>query len=162
MVQDTFDPEFFLSTYEVQRVKDGSTRLCTAMYRDVLNCAVSLRIVELFLCLIGWHQSCTLGLNFADLGWALDFVAQSVLLNFLILINLLYSLNWYIYRIKKAGTVEARQLWSYFCRQSLLYGTLLVPSASEHFLMPGSRRFIWAGSSCSQVFWLDVIIKSLQ
>ena len=41
MVQDTYDPEFFLGTYEVNRVKDGSTRLCTALYRDIISCAVN-------------------------------------------------------------------------------------------------------------------------
>jgi hypothetical protein len=40
MVQDMFDPEFFLGTCAVQKMTAGGpSRLCTAMYRDVINCA---------------------------------------------------------------------------------------------------------------------------
>ena len=41
MIQDLFDPEFFLSTYEVHNVDDpAKRRICSSLYRDVVNCEV--------------------------------------------------------------------------------------------------------------------------
>jgi len=41
MVQDLFDPEFFLSQYEVHDINDPTKRrLCSSLYRDVINCEV--------------------------------------------------------------------------------------------------------------------------
>lgn len=39
MVQDLFDPEFFLSTCEIINADDSAVRrLCSSLYRDVINC----------------------------------------------------------------------------------------------------------------------------
>lgn len=39
MVQDLFDPEFFLSTYEIRDVEDpAKQRVCCSLYRDVISC----------------------------------------------------------------------------------------------------------------------------
>jgi len=41
MVQDLFDPEFFLSIYEIHNVEDSAKRrTCCSLYRDVINCEV--------------------------------------------------------------------------------------------------------------------------
>jgi len=41
MVQDLFDPEFFLSTYETHSVEDQTDRrVCCSLYRDVVTCEV--------------------------------------------------------------------------------------------------------------------------
>ena len=41
MVQDLFDPEFFLSTYEVHDINDPTKRrICCSLHRDVVNCEV--------------------------------------------------------------------------------------------------------------------------
>ena len=58
MIQDLFDPEFFLSTYEIHNVDDpANTRLCCSLYRDVINCEVKtwnifLIIFYTILCLV--------------------------------------------------------------------------------------------------------------
>jgi len=43
MVQDLFDPEFFLSTYEIHNVEDATNRrVCCSLYRDIINCEVKI------------------------------------------------------------------------------------------------------------------------
>lgn len=38
MVQDMFDPEFYLAQYQVRNTKDGSMRTLCGRYRDVVSC----------------------------------------------------------------------------------------------------------------------------
>jgi len=38
MVQDMFDPEFYLAQYQVRNIKDGSMRTLCGRYRDVVSC----------------------------------------------------------------------------------------------------------------------------
>jgi len=41
MVQDMFDPEFFLSTCEISNIDNlAKRRVCCSLYRDVINCEV--------------------------------------------------------------------------------------------------------------------------
>lgn len=42
MVQDMYDNEFFLDTYEVRDEKTGATKLRPGRYKDVAECGVSL------------------------------------------------------------------------------------------------------------------------
>jgi len=49
MVQDLFDPEFFLSTYEIHDVDDpAKRRVCCSLYRDVINCEVKIYSIILW------------------------------------------------------------------------------------------------------------------
>lgn len=41
MIQDMFDPEFFLGRYTVHSVKTGGQKLCCGLYRDILTSVVS-------------------------------------------------------------------------------------------------------------------------
>ena len=40
MVQDMFDPEFYLGTYEVKDTKTGMTHMRCGRYRDIAQCLV--------------------------------------------------------------------------------------------------------------------------
>lgn len=42
MVQDMFDPEFYLGVYEVADLESGKTSLKSGKYRDIAQCGVSL------------------------------------------------------------------------------------------------------------------------
>jgi len=41
MVQDMFDPEFYLGVYEVESLKTGAKCLRSGKYRDLAECGVS-------------------------------------------------------------------------------------------------------------------------
>jgi len=45
MVQDMFDPEFYLAQYQVRNMKDGSLRTLCGRYRDVVTCGVGEELV---------------------------------------------------------------------------------------------------------------------
>nr|CAD7594676.1 unnamed protein product [Timema genevievae] len=38
MIQDMFDPEYYLDQYEVKDTTNGCSRLCSGKYRDILSC----------------------------------------------------------------------------------------------------------------------------
>ena len=38
MVQDMFDPEYYVASYRVRSVKDGSVKLRCGRFRDVVQC----------------------------------------------------------------------------------------------------------------------------
>ena len=38
MVQDMFDPEYYVASYRVRSVKDGSVKLRCGWFRDVVQC----------------------------------------------------------------------------------------------------------------------------
>ena len=41
MIQDMFDPEYYLGTYAVRNLKTGVTKTRSGMFQDVARCAVS-------------------------------------------------------------------------------------------------------------------------
>jgi len=46
MVQDMFDPEYFMSRYKVKNLVDGSVKMVTGRYRDTLSCGPREEVVE--------------------------------------------------------------------------------------------------------------------
>jgi len=56
MIQDLFDPEFFLSIYEIHDVDDlAKRRVCCSLYRDVINCEVKISCSFVFLAMSRLH-----------------------------------------------------------------------------------------------------------
>nr|CAD7410648.1 unnamed protein product [Timema poppensis] len=49
MIQDMFDPEYYLDQYEVKDSTNGRSRLCSGKYRDILSCQVKSNSGSLFL-----------------------------------------------------------------------------------------------------------------
>jgi len=45
MVQDMFDPEFYMAQYQVKNLKDGSVRTLCGRYRDVVSCGFGEELV---------------------------------------------------------------------------------------------------------------------
>jgi len=45
MVQDMFDPEFYLGQYQVRNIKDGSLKTMCGKYRDVVSCGLGEELV---------------------------------------------------------------------------------------------------------------------
>ena len=41
MVQDTFDPEYYLGSYEVRKKESNECKMCCGMYKDIAQCQVS-------------------------------------------------------------------------------------------------------------------------
>jgi len=46
MVQDMFDPEYYMSQYQVKNLKDGSVKMKCGRYRDVVQCGLGEEVMD--------------------------------------------------------------------------------------------------------------------
>lgn len=54
MIQDMFDPEFFLSRFTIQQKANGDRRMCCGLFRDIISSEVFSAIPYPFTCINLW------------------------------------------------------------------------------------------------------------